>query len=287
MVYGQPSSKKSLTTPAIMKYPSALPIHIGVKGCLVDNNWVYCALNTARNRLLISIDGGIAVEWECSQRISVGMDVLYSSRGTKKSFKTEYLLNYSDSDFAYYDYSARLRGIEVFLPISYYWDYYFPEDITFLRNGLSKVYAFIGPELYVPMSGNMDWKRYYSDGTVYCEYHVGASKTTIRDYYYGVGFGVGFWHKDFHSIGNNKHLFNTFSISKLDFSCFIESNTFSIREMEKSVEHVYAWGDLEHEELGERFGLVFKVSGTFFLPVKYKLLDSCHGIGAKTKMRKK
>ena len=286
ITYGQPSFRKPLDSPALMKYPSTLPINIGVKGCFVGNNMIYSALHTAKNHLLFSIDGGIAVEWVCSQSISVGMDVLYSSRGTKKSFKTEFLLNYSDSDFAYYDYSARLRGVEVFLPVSIYKDVYFPEDITFLRNSLSKVYLFVGPELYVPMSGNMDWKRYYSDGTVYCEYHVNASKTTIRDFYYGLGVGIGFLHKEFHSIGNNRHSFNTFTITKIDFSCFLESNTLSKREMEESVEHVYAWGDLEHEELGKRFGIVFKVTGTILLPVKYKPSDSCYGIGAKSKTRK-
>ena len=286
MAYGQPSFRKPLQAPTIMKFPSAIPINIGVKGCLVENNMVYGALNTAKSPLLFSVDGGVAIEWVCSQSISVGMDVMYSSRGTKKSFKTEFLLNYSDSDFAYYDYSTKLRGIEAFLPISIYKDVYFPEDITFLRNSLSKVYVFVGPELYVPMSGNMDWKRYYSDGTVYCEYHVNASKTTIRDFYYGIGFGFGFWHKDYHSIGNKRRSFNTFTISKIDFSCFLESNTLSVREMEESVEHVYAWGDLEHEELGKRFGLVFKVSGTILLPIKYKPSDSCYGIGTKSKMRK-
>ena len=287
ITYGQPSFKKPLGDPALMKYPSAWPIHIGFKGCIAENNMIYSALHTAKSHLVFSADGGIAIEWGCSQNISVGMDVMYSSRGTEKLFKTEFLLNYSDSDFAYYEYSARLRGVEVFLPVSVYKDVYFPEDITFLRNSLSKVYLFVGPELYVPMFGNMDWKRYYSDETVYCEYHVNASKTTIRDFYYGLGFGVGFWHKDYHSIGNKRHSFNTFSISKIDFSCFLESNTLSKREMEESVEQVYAWGDLEHEELGKRIGLVFKVSGTILLPIKNKPSDSCYGIGTKLKMRKK
>ena len=286
MTYGQPSFRKPLQAPALMKYPNTIPVNIGIKGSFVEDNMVYSALNTDKNRLLFSVDGGVAVEWECSQNISVGMDVMYASRGTKKSFKTEFLLNYSESDFAYYDYTAKLRGVEVFLPFSIYKDVYFPEDITFLRNSLSKVYVFAGPELYVPTSGSMDWERYYGDGTVYCEYHVDASKTTIRDFYYGLGVGFGFWHKDYHSIGNKRHSFNTFTISKIDFSCFLESNTLSKREMEESVEHVYAWGDLEHEELGKRFGLVFKVTGTVLLPVKYKPSDSCYGIGAKSKIRK-
>lgn len=56
--------------------------------------------------------------------------------------------------------------------------------------------------------------------------------------------------------------------------------------MEESVENVYAWGDLEHEELGKRYGIVFKVSGTILLPIKYKPTDSCHGIGVKSKTHK-
>lgn len=283
MVHGQSSFKKPLLNSTLIKYPNALPINIGIKGSIVENNMAYSALNTSKNHLLFSIDGGISIEWNFSQNISAGLDIMYSSRGTKKSFKTEFLLDFSTSDFAYYDYSAKLKGIEFFLPISVFKDVYFPEDITYMRNSSSKVYIFAGPELYVPISGNMDWKRYYSDGTVYCEYHVDASKSTIRDFYYGFGFGIGFWHKKHFSLGNK----NTFSISKIDFSCFLESNTLSEQEMEESVENVYAWGDLEHEELGKRYGIVFKVSGTILLPIKYKPTDSCHGIGVKSKTHKK
>lgn len=287
MAYGQPSFRKPLQAPAKMKSPSVWPIHVGVKGCLAENNMVYSALHTAKTPLLLSVDGGMAVEWECSRSISVGMDVTYSSRGTRKAFRTEFLLNYSDSDFAYYDYSAKLRGIEVFLPVSVYKHAYLSENLTSQRNSSSKVYVFVGPELYVPLSGSMDWKRYYGDGTVYSEYHVDASKTTVRDFYYGLGIGIGFWHKAYLSTGNTRRPFNTFAISKVDFSCFLESNTLSTREMEGSVEHVYVWGDLGHEELGKRFGLVFKVSGTLLLPVRHKPSDSCYGIGDKSGTRRK
>ena len=160
MAFGQPSYKRSLTTSSLMKYPSVFPINVGVKGSIVDNSMLYSAVNTAKTRLLFSLDGGVAVEWECMRNFSMGLDVMYSSRGTRKSFKTEFLLNYLESDFAYYDYSAKLRGVEVFLPFTIYKDVHFPEDITFFRNSMSKVYLFVGPELYVPLSGHMDWERY-------------------------------------------------------------------------------------------------------------------------------
>lgn len=282
MAYSQPSFRRPLATSSLMRYPSVHPFNVGVKGGIASDNMLYSAFNTAKNHALFSIDGGITVEWECTQHVSMGLDVMYSSRGTKKSFKTEFLLDYSTSDFAFYDYSANLRGIEVFLPVLFYKDVYFPENMTFVRNSLSKMYLFVGPELYVPMSGNMDWKRYYSDGTVYCEYHVDATTASIRDYYYGLGFGIGFWHKEFHSftMWSNKRPINAFSITKVDFSCFIESNSLSKQEMEEVVGHVYGWGDLEHETLGKRYGLVLKVSGTVLFPIKNKPSSSCHGVGS-------
>lgn len=283
MAFGQPSYKSSLTASSLMKYPSVYPINVGVKGCIVDNSMLYSAVSTAKTRLLFSFDGGVALEWECMRNFSMGLDVMYSSRGTRKSFKTEFLINYSTSDFAYYDYSAKLRGIEVFLPFTFYKDVHFSEDLTLFRNSTSKVYLFVGPELYVPMSGYMDWKRYYGDGTIYCEYHVDATKTTIRDFYYGFGIGVGFWHKNYHTIfpRDKKRSISTFSISKIDFSCFVESNTLSKPEMDEIVENVYGWGNLQHETLGKRYGLVAKVTGTFILPLRRKPSDSCYGIGTK------
>lgn len=279
--HGQPSFRKPLLTPALMKCPSVYPINVGIKGGVANDNMLYSAINNAKSHAVFSIDGGLAIEWEYLRNVSIGLDAMYASRGTKKSFKTEFLLDYSTSDFAYYDYSSRLRGIEVFLPISFYKDIYFPEDITFLRNSLSKVYIFAGPELYIPVSGKMDWIRYYGDGTVYCEYHVDATKASVRDYYYGFGVGVGFWYKNFHSIAlwDKKRPVNTFSITKVDFSCFIESNSLSKQEMAEVVEHVYGWGDLEHETLGKRYGLVFKITGTVLLPVRHKPSGSCSGIG--------
>ena len=275
---GQPVHERPIAASSFMKYPSVTPINVGVKGSLVSDFMLYSALNTAKTHPLFSVDGGLAMEWECLSFFSVGLDVLYASRGTKKTFKTEYLINYQTSDFAYYDYSARIRGIEIFVPLTVYKEVYYPENITFLRNSISKVYLFVGPELYVPLRGNMDWKRYYSDGTVYSEYHVEATKTSIRDYCYGIGFGMGYWHKDFHSVylRNRKRSISTFSISKIDLSCFLESNSLSKPEMDEAVENVYGWGDLEHETLGRRYGLVLKLTGTFLLPIKYKPSDSCH-----------
>ena len=51
--------------------------------------------------------------------------------------------------------------------------------------------------------------------------------------------------------------------------------------MDEVVENVYGWGDLQHETLGKRYGLVFKVTGTFLLPIRRKPSDSCYGIGSK------
>ena len=283
MAFGQRAFHRTPATPSLMKYPSVYPVSIGVKGSVTENNMLYSAVSTARDRLLFSVDGGLAMEWECLPFFSMGLDVMYSARGTRKSFKTEFLVDYSTSDFAYYDYSARLRGIEFFIPLTFYKDVRFPEDITFLRNSLSKVYVFVGPELYLPLFGQMDWERYYGDGTVYSEYHINATKTSVRDFYYGVGFGIGFWHKDYHTLfsRNKNRSISTFTISKIDLSCFLESNSLSKPEMNEVVENVYGWGDLDHETLGRRYGLVFKVTGTFMLPVKYKPQSSCSGIGAK------
>lgn len=276
--YGQPVYKKAIVASSFVKYPSVTPINVGVKGSLVSNFMLYSALNTAKSHPLFSVDGGLAMEWECLRFFSVGLDVSYASRGTKKAFKTEYLIDYHTSDFAYYDYSARIRGLEIFVPLTIYKDVYYPENITFLRNSMSKVYLFVGPELYIPLSGNMDWKRYYSDGSVYSEYHIEATKTSIRDYCYGLGLGFGYWHKEYHTFYSRKSMrsFSTFSISKIDFSCFLESNSLSKPEMDEIVGNVYGWGDLEHESLGKRFGLVFKLTGTFLLPIRYKPSDSCH-----------
>jgi len=285
MAFGQPSFRRSLSTPTLMKCPGVYPVNVGVKGCFVHHNMLYSAFHTAKNYANLSVDGGLTIEWECSQNVSVGLDAIYATRGTKKSFKTEFLLNYSTSDFAYYDYSARLRGIEVFLPITFYKEVHFLEDMTSLRNSSSKVYLFVGPELYVPVNGNLDWKRYYSDGTIYSEYHLEATQTTVRVCFYGLGFGIGFWHKNYHSFAlrDKNRPINTFSIVKVDFSCFLESNSLSKQEMEETVEHVYGWGDLEHETLGKRYGLVFKISGTVMFPVKHKPSNACSGIGAKNK----
>lgn len=283
--FGQPSHRRSPVAPSLLRYPSVTPIHIGVKGSVVNNTMVYTALHSAQTPPLIMVDGGVAFEWSCFEHLSVGLDVTYASRGTRKTFKTEFLTNYQTSDFAHYDYRAKLRGIEGFLPISVYLDVHLPEDFTSFRNGLSKVYLFAGPEVYLPLSGSMDWKRYYSDGTIYSQYHVDATKASFTDYCYGFGVGIGFWHKDYHSflIGKKNRPVNTFTISKIDFSCFIENNTFSASEMAGTVGNVYGWGDLEHETLGKRYNLVFKLNATILLPIKKKPSGSCSGIGTKSK----
>jgi hypothetical protein len=279
---GQPAYKSPLGLGSAAHLPCTFPITVGVKGIMSDNYMLYDAIKTAINKPSLSTGGGITVEWEYMKNFSVGLDVLCSARGAKKSFRTVFLLNYTTADFAFYDYEAFLRGVEVFVPLYYYKDVHFRENLTSMCNSNSKVYLFGGPELFIPIKGQMNWKRYYSDGTIYSQYHVDATRSTVRDYFGGLAFGVGFWHKEFYNCGSlfspRKRCVDSYYIMKLDLSCIVDGNTFSEKEMKEEVENMYGWGDLDHETLGRRYGLNFRITATFLLPVRYKPSDACYGV---------
>lgn len=280
---GQPAYKRPLGLGSAAHLPCTFPITVGVKGFVSDNYMLYDAVKTAINKPSLSTGAGITVEWEYKKDFSVGLDVLYSARGARKSFRTVFLLNYTTADFAFYDYEAFLRGVEVCVPFYYYKNVYFRKDLTTMRESSTKLYFFGGPELFVPIKGEMDWKRYYSDGTIYSQYHVEANENTIREFFGGLVLGVGLWHKELYncrSLMSHKKSYSdvgTYYVMKLDLSCIVDGNTFSKKEMKEEVENVYGWGDLDHETLGRRYGLNFKVSMTILLPIRNRRADACYG----------
>lgn len=282
-VEGQPAYKRPLRPDSPYHHPHVIPVSVGVKGFVSDNYMLYDAVKTAINKPSLSTGGGITVEWEYKKNFSVGLDVLYSARGARKSFRTVFLLNYTTADFAFYDYEAFLRGVELFVPFSYYKDVYFRKNLASMRESSTKLYFFGGPELFVPIKGQMDWKRYYSDGTIYSQYHVEANENTIREFFGGLVLGVGLWHKELYncrSLMSHKKCYSnvgTYYVMKLDLSCIVDGNTFSKKEMKEDVENVYGWGDLDHETLGRRYGLNFKVSATILLPIRNRRSDVCYG----------
>lgn len=283
VVEGQPANKRPPKSDSSIRFPGAIPVTVGIKGFVSDNYMLYDAVKTAINKPLLSTGAGITVEWEYKKDFSVGLDVLYSARGSRKSFRTVFLLSYTTADFAFYDYEAFLRGVEVFVPFSYYKDVYFRKDLASMRESSTKLYFFGGPELFVPIKGQMDWKRYYSDGTIYSQYHVGANENTIRECFGGLVLGVGLWHKELYncrSLLSHRKSYSdvgTYYVMKLDLSCIIDSNTFSKKEMKEEVENVYGWGDLDHETLGRRYGLNFRVTATILLPIQNRRADACYG----------
>ena len=108
--FGQPSHKRAPVVASSSKYPSVFPINVGIKGSLLNNLMVYSALHTAQTPPLIMVDGGVALEWHSFEHLSVGLDVTYASRGTRKTFRTEFLTSYPAEDMSHSFLSATARS---------------------------------------------------------------------------------------------------------------------------------------------------------------------------------
>ena len=79
------------------------------------------------------------------QRVSIGMDLSYARRGTRKAFSTELLTSYSTTTHAHVDYTLSMNALELRVPITLWIGY----DETV------RPYLFVAPRLDLWLGGNV------------------------------------------------------------------------------------------------------------------------------------
>lgn len=233
-------------------------VSIGLTGSYGANDMLYSAVRESKLHPWFAPTFGIALEWNTMRRISVGCDALYAMRGTHKTFSTEFLTSYSTTSTADVDFTMSLKGLEFRFPVTYYIGY----------GEVIRPFVFVAPRLDVWIMGDLHWQRSYADQlypTV--SYECDLSNATSAPFDLSAMTGVG--------------LCNKFTTRRVDFFVRVEmsygiSLLSNFSSLEKASQAVFqGWGDIDHENLGERRLQNIEARITVLIPLQRHLEDAC------------
>lgn len=231
---------------------------IGVIGSYAANDMIYNAVSASTMKPFLAPSFGLAAEWNTMQRLAVGMDVSYVTRGDNEAFATELLTSYSTTTFARINYRMSLNGIELRIPVTYYFG-----DGEHLRP-----YVYVAPRFSFWTGGHSRWERVYDDGSfssMVFESEVTDAMVSPVDFSATAGLGLCSRLK----MGR-RALFFKFD---LGYGISVMSN-FSQGEVNEEVAF-YGWGDIGHEELGKRYLHNVEARLTLLVPLQKPADDAC------------
>lgn len=246
----------------------ASKVYFGVMGDLSCTLLHYPELNDQSLKPVLSTEIGTFLEWRFFDKVSLGLDALYSNRKASLSFDTPYLTSYSESAMTHISYVMSVKGVEFHAPITWY----FGKPKLWL-DSYSRYFVFAGPSFFLCLSGSMQWERkHLIDNQQIAFYQAPVAASTISPYDYGVlaGFGVIYKQKVRH--------YHFVAKGSLSFYYGL-SDTFSIAEKNLSVLHFYGLGDIQHEVLGTRYFRQIKMSFAFAIPFRDKPAAACRDFG--------
>lgn len=246
----------------------ASKLYVGVKGSLNTSFLHYSELHDQQQKVCLSTDACLLVEWRVIDKISIGLDFSYVNRKAQLEFNAPYLINYSTMAVTHIAYTQTIDGLECGIPFTWY----FGSPKTWF-DSYCRGYAFAGPSFFLVLDGSIEWKRtHLIDNQVVNSYQIPISTSSSQPFDYGVkvGFGMAYTQKVRHY----------FFVIKGDISFYYGlSDTFSDAEKKLSVAHFYGLGDVQHEALGSRYFRQVKFSVTFAIPLRDKPDGACRVFG--------
>lgn len=245
-------------------------LSFGVTGGFAANDMIYTAVKTSTLKACFGPTFGLAAEYKGFKWLSVGLDASYVMRGTNEETVAEFLTSFTTTTSARVNYQMRLNGLELRLPVTYYFGY----DNTW------HPYVYVAPRLSLWTGGNLHWERTYDDGSYPpLVYDTTLNRATVRPFDVSVVGGLG--------VCRRVMMGRTQMFVKLDVSYGISVlNTFSEKETDAAAGQIgaassgnafvfYGWGDIGHETLGERYLQNVEVRLTVLLPLRKHLKDAC------------
>ena len=200
---------------------------------------------------------------------SVGMDLSYARRGTNESYDAEFLTSFSATTHSQVDYTMKLNAIELRVPIMCYFGF----------GDFFRPYLFVAPRLDLWMDGNLRWERSYENGFDKPKvYETELTDATIAPLDVSAMAGLGFCTR--FVWGRTRYYL------KCEFSYGVSlMSNFSSKEVKAenqadqgtiiSSPIVQGWGDLVHEDLGQRYLQNVEARLTMLIPLRKHLKDAC------------
>ena len=233
-------------------------IGVGITGSFAANDLMYTAVSKSILSPYLAPTFGLAVEWNTMRRVSIGLDASYAMRGTNEVFATEFLTSYTSSTFTRVNYAVTMNGVEVRIPITYYFGY--GENM--------RPYVYVAPRFDLWLDGNMKWKRTYDNGSYPpLVYESELNDATMKPYDISAVAGVGLCRR---FLVRRTQFFVKFDLS---YGTSVLSN-FSQHEVKEDVVF-QGWGDIEHETLGNRYLQNVEARLTLLVPLRKFLKDAC------------
>lgn len=231
---------------------------VGVTGSFSANDMLYTAVDKSLLRPLYAPTIGLAAEWNTMQRVSIGMDLSYARRGTRKAFSTELLTSYSTTTHAHVDYTLSMNALELRVPITLWIGY----DETV------RPYLFVAPRLDLWLGGNAKWVRWYeNDSYQPLTYTCELTDAIITPYDVSAVGGFG--------VGSRFFIGRTRFFVKFELSYGISIiNNFPQKDDQTAVT-VEGWGDLSQESFGERYLQNVEARLILLIPLRRHLRDAC------------
>lgn len=252
------SAQAQFAKPLKKKNASKGAFSIGITGSYAANDMLYSAVSSSALRPFHAPTFGLAAEWNTMHRWAVGLDVSYAIRGDNKAFSTEFLTSYSTTTFAHVTYNMSLRGVELRIPVLYYFG-----DSEHLQP-----YVYVSPRFSLWLDGQYRWERVYDNESfapVVFEGEMTTAMVSPLDISAMAGLGV---------CGRLKagrmRLFVKFD---LGYGISVINN-FSRGEINEEVVF-QGWGDIEHETLGMRYLQNVEARLTLLVSLKKPADDAC------------
>ena len=249
-----------------------VPWNLGITGAYGWNDMIYTATNKVNAMGYHAPNFGLAVEYNAFNGLSVGLDVSYAMRGTRKETASTFLTDYSTTTSAHVNYEMTLRAVEARIPVTFY----------FGSSEVLKPYVYIAPRVSVWLGDSIRWERTY-DNESYAPvvYKSAVNKDNITPFDISAVAGLGLCYR---ALVGNTHFFVKLDVA---YGISVLSN-FSQKEVnaanavhDESAEAAqdpfvfHGWGDIEHEELGKRRLQNVEARLTILLPLRKHLKDAC------------
>lgn len=252
------SAQAQFAKPLKKKADAKKVFSLGITGSFAANDMVYSTVSKSQFNPVFGPTFGIAAEWNTMQRLSVGVDVSYVMRGADKAFATELQTSYSTTTFARVNYNMSLNGIELRVPVTFY----------FGESEWVRPYVYVAPRVSIWTNGRVRWERAYDDASFQpMVFESELTNAIAQPYDISAEAGLGVCGKL--KLGR-RHLF-----VKLDLGYGISVlSNFSKGEVEQLVTFE-GWGDIAHERLGQRRLQNLEARLTLLLPLQKPAADAC------------
>lgn len=231
---------------------------LGITGSYAANDLIYSSVTKSSMHPVFDPTFGLAAEWNTMPHFSVGLDVSYAMRGGQKTFNTEFQTSYSSTTFAHVKYDITMNGIDLRIPLSFY----------FGDEGNLRPYVYLAPRLSVWTGGKVSWERTYDDPSFPSKsFESRLNEALMLPFDLSAMAGVGLCA---HLKTGRRAL-----LCKLDlgYGVSVLSN-FSQGEVNGEVAFE-GWGDIAHETLGQRRLQNLEVRLAILLPLQKPVADAC------------